>query len=153
MTIGIEEGGGGTIGLVAYVATTLGMVGSGEGIGPRDLNSCRLLLWTGPEMNGGHCIVKYIFWKAKDLYNSLSYIVMQYMILYKNMKHKKLSHLFYTQADMIQQGDLLYTCSYDYILFAESKYYFIIITLSYIIEYTENPEFLLVYYFTSPVIF
>lgn len=35
-------------GLLAKVATTLGVVGSGEGIGPKDLNNCLLLLCTGP---------------------------------------------------------------------------------------------------------
>ena len=34
-------------GLTAKVACTLGIVGSGEGMGPRDLYSCFLLLWIG----------------------------------------------------------------------------------------------------------
>ena len=53
---GVEVRGGlwgpspfGMIGLLANVATTLGRVGSGDGMGPRDLNSCLRLLWTGPE--------------------------------------------------------------------------------------------------------
>ena len=35
------------VGLAEKVAWTLGTVGSGEGIGHSDLNSCFLLLWTG----------------------------------------------------------------------------------------------------------
>ena len=54
-------------GLTSYVATTLGMVGSGDGIGHKDLNNCFLLFWAGSVMKNilSHILHNFFFGYGK----------------------------------------------------------------------------------------